>query len=193
MKDNSIFGLVKSSGSESSVDFELGKTYVFDVKTANEAHTLFDYAVEQEGVSEAETAEQSLKEKLIEMEAKALITAVNQCEVSMKLRQIRLNFQDAQSSIEDDEEVGRLVRQLEKPIMFAYKNGIVSEVCTEESAEDEEPFVVNIKKSIISALQTTPKISSTTESVKVSKQSKLLYYKFHQIPFSSAGGDRLSR
>ena len=164
VKDNSIFGLVKSSGSESSVDFELGKTYVFDVKTANEAHTLFDYAVEQEGVSEAEAAEQSLKEKLIEMEAKALITAVNQCEVSMKLRQIRLNFQDAQSSIEDDEEVGRLVRQLEKPIMFAYKNGIVSEVCSEE---DEEPFVVNIKKSIISALQTTPQISSTTESVKL--------------------------
>ena len=144
-----------------NVHFQLGKTYNFRVRSSNEARTLFTMPVEQRD-------EQHTKELLFGVEADVLVTPVSQCELSMQLRNVQLRIPE-ESRNERDQEVERRVQLLKKhlqqPILFGYQHGVVSDVCVD--AEDQSSLAVNVKKSIMSALQTTPRLTET-ENFKVS-------------------------
>ena len=85
----------------------------------------------------------------------------------MQLTNIRFN----DNNNNNQEIYNDLNRQLSVPILFGYQNGVISEVCIEQeeenNADNNELRALDIKKSIISTLQTIPDLSITSP-VKVS-------------------------
>ena len=154
LKENTLF-------TPQNVHFELGKTYRYAIRSSNQARTLFTMPVEQRD-------EQHAKEHLFGVEATVLVTPVSQCELSMQLKNVELQFTEEREN-QRDQEVERRVqilkKQLQQPILFGYQHGVVSDVCVD--AQDESSLAVNVKKSIMSALQTTPRLTET-ENFKVS-------------------------
>lgn len=139
----------KNDGLE-SMHFEQGHTYRYLVRTSNEANTAFKYS-----------ADESLNEKLIGIEAIASITPLSECELSMRLSQIKIHElkelkQVAQ--LESEQQVREFIRQLETPVVFGYADGLITELCTESNARDEDWYALNLKKSIISTMQTAPQL-----------------------------------
>lgn len=114
-----------------------------------------------------------LEDNLIQIDGQARLESINSCEVSMQLENvnIRLSSTDSFSSFRDDE-IELYERQLQIPIIFSYKDGIVTEICSPEH-EQEDPFVINVKKSIISALQTISHIDNNKNDQTVSKFFKI--------------------
>ncbi|KAH9426728.1 hypothetical protein DERP_002828 [Dermatophagoides pteronyssinus] len=132
------------------IKFETGQSYVYAVKVTNEMLAKIN-KTQTNGI---------LEDNLIQIDGQARLESINSCEVSMQLENvnIRLSSTDSFSSFRDDE-IELYERQLQIPIIFSYKDGIVTEICSPEH-EQEDPFVINVKKSIISALQTISHIDS---------------------------------
>lgn len=164
-KDNSIYQSSSSSGLTSlwrrsqqeaypaSAHFEPGKTYTYRVHTWTAA--LASFATEQQGQQGEEQDYQPNGERLAELQATAWITPLSECEVSMQLKDIQLTA--AQYHFEEEEKAA-FIEQLKNPILFGYSHGVVTEVCTDEADQDQTE-VLNLKKSIISALQTIPTLA----------------------------------
>ncbi|KAH9407840.1 hypothetical protein TYRP_011485 [Tyrophagus putrescentiae] len=135
-----------------SAHFEPGKTYTYRVHTWTAA--LASFATEQQGQGE-EQDYQPNGERLAELQATAWITPLSECEVSMQLKDIQLTAAQLQF---EEEEKQAFIAQLANPILFGYSHGVVTEVCTDEADQDQTE-VLNLKKSIISALQTIPTLA----------------------------------
>lgn len=132
------------------IKFETGKSYVYAVKVTNEILAK---------INKTQT-DGTVADNLIQIDGQARLDSINACEVSMHLENVNIRMSSTESSSPDkDEEIERYERQLQIPIIFSYKDGIVTEVCSPEH-EQEEPFVINVKKSIISALQTISNIEN---------------------------------
>ena len=149
---------------EQSVQFQEGNTYVYKVKTFNKAQSEFNYS---KNVSE------DLTERLMELECSALIVPNGQCDITMRLKNIKVHLNDEATYDGNDPEIERFIRQLETPITCAYQYGIVTDVCMHHS-ESHDSYSLNVKKSIISALQTMPQLS--TGSAKVNKTIKRIQF-----------------
>lgn len=165
VKENSLFQRIhgqhyqtKGDGRD-SMRFEQGQTYRYSVRTTNEANTAFKYS-----------ADENLNEKLIGIEAIASITPLSECELSMRLSQINIRELKALKQVaqlENDQQVREFIRQLETPVVFGYADGLITELCTEGNARAEDWYALNLKKSIISTLQTAPQLHNL-DVVKVS-------------------------
>lgn len=140
------------------IKFETGKSYVYAVKVTNEILAK---------INKTQT-DGTVADNLIQIDGQARLDSINACEVSMHLENVNIRMSSTESSSQDkDEEIERYERQLQIPIIFSYKDGIVTEVCSPEH-EQEEPFVINVKKSIISALQTISNIENNKKDQTVS-------------------------
>lgn len=142
-----------------SAHFESGKTYTYSVHTWTAALTSFL----TESQSQDDTAQYQQKgERLAEVKATAWITALSECEVSMQLKNVQiLNAQEEQLNEFEREEKSAFIRQLQTPILFGYSHGVVTEVCTDVQEDEIEAAALNLKKSIISALQTIPQLADS--------------------------------
>lgn len=136
-----------------SAHFEQGKTYTYNVHTWTAALTSF--ATEQ---NEENVDYQQKGERLAEVRATAWITPISECEVSMQLKAVQIVNQDENERF-DNAEKEAFIGQLSTPILFGYSHGVVTEVCTDVQEEGEA--ALNLKKSIISALQTTPQLADS--------------------------------
>ncbi len=135
---------------------------------------LASFATEQQQGQQGEEQDyQPNGERLAELQATAWITPLSECEVSMQLKDIQLTA--AQYHFEEEEKAA-FIAQLANPILFGYSHGVVTEVCTDEADQDQTE-VLNLKKSIISALQTIPTLAehgNNAYPVKVSGTDLLL-------------------
>lgn len=151
------------------IEFQLDKTYSYQINIENQILVRFN---------QTENGQNGLvEENLIKVDCEAKLSPLNNCEILMTLDNIQIKFANAKPSQLEDEEIKKFVRQLQTPIIFSYKDGIVTEVCSPTSHNDhdydEDPFVTNVKKSIISSLQTTPNIISEENNGKNLHVTKL--------------------
>ncbi|OTF82296.1 Apolipophorin-like protein, partial [Euroglyphus maynei] len=140
------------------IKFETGKSYVYAVKVTNEILAKINKT----------QSDETIADNLIQIDGQARLDSINACEVSLQLENVNIRMSSTESSSSaKDEEIELYERQLQIPIIFSYKDGIVTEVCSPEH-EQEEPFVINVKKSIISSLQTISHIENDKQDRTVS-------------------------
>lgn len=140
------------------IKFETGKSYVYAVKVTNEILAKINKT----------QSDETIADNLIQIDGQARLDSINACEVSLQLENVNIRMSSTESSSSaKDEEIELYERQLQIPIVFSYKDGIVTEVCSPEH-EQEEPFVINVKKSIISSLQTISHIENDKQDRTVS-------------------------
>merc|ERR1719402_1409362 len=84
----------------------------------------------------------------IKLAAKVFLTPASKCQLSMQLRDVRI---EDGSAFDHFEFAGKLEKL---PLSFAYHDGVVEEVCV---APAEDSKVLNIKRGIISTLQNSMK------------------------------------
>lgn len=120
------------------IRYSVGKTYFYDL----ESNTQISYG-SSEGLQS------------VGIRARVELSAHTPCELSLQLREISLTgVQDLQSF--------EMIRQLEaQPLQFGLDDGRIVGVCP---SSDDELWAINVKKSIISALQITAK-STQTKSI----------------------------
>ncbi|GFS01680.1 apolipophorin [Elysia marginata] len=112
-----------------------GTTYVYDYRV--------DYSTSMSGASE-DSAKLTLT-------TTAELEVLGPCEMALSLRDTRLFHSDAMGGLKaaDNEESFR--RGMEaSPLRFSYQDGAVEHICT---ATREEPWVMNVKKGVLSAFQ----------------------------------------
>ncbi|XP_074593733.1 uncharacterized protein LOC141849348 [Brevipalpus obovatus] len=91
----------------------------------------------------------------------AIITKLSPCEYSLKLAEI---------NIDGPKDASQLVQQLEASVSrFTNKDGLINEICHEQA---EEPWVVNIKKAILSGLQIS--VQSLERGVRTTRERDLM-------------------
>lgn len=155
-----------------SAHFEPGKTYTYRVHTWTAALTSF--ATDNQQPEDY----QQKGERLAEVRATAWITPLSECEVSLQLKDVQItnSNQDQDLNQFESEEKAAFIEQLKTPILFGYAHGVVTEVCTDVQ-EENEGAALNVKKSIISALQTIPQLAEENAyPVKVSFHLYLKYF-----------------
>ncbi|KPM07765.1 Apolipophorin-like protein 2 [Sarcoptes scabiei] len=131
---------------ERYIRFSSNHTYVYDVQISNEVSAILNRT----------DSPRRIDETLITINGQAKLSPLNPCEVSLRLEPI-------------DEEIKLYQRQFREPIVFAYKDGIITEIYSPITEHQVEPFVINVKKSIISALQTMPNILNMKEKSSTQK------------------------
>lgn len=104
--------------------------------------------------------DESIVERLMAIQCEALLTPVSDCEIVLQLDNIKLDEIKDQSR----EDVQEFLRRLRLPIAFGYKHGVVTDVCSET---EDDWYTINLKKSIISSLQTSPKVDDK-DTIRVS-------------------------
>lgn len=116
------------------IQYTPGQTYVYNVQ-------LMTRIGEQANLED----EQACEPQEVQITAVAEISAYSQCELVMKLRGVTF------SGFEHQQSEKSLAAQLESsPIHFALEDGVVTDVCADQA---DEQWLVDVKKSIISALQ----------------------------------------
>ena len=103
--------------------------------------------------------EQACEPQEVQITAVAEISAYSQCELVMKLRGVTFSGFEHQTSERS------LAAQLESsPIHFALEDGVVTDVCADQA---DEQWLVDVKKSIISALQMSSESVAQQQTVSV--------------------------
>ena len=106
-----------------------------------------------------EEDEQACEPQEVQITAVAEISAYSQCELVMKLRGVTFSGFEHQASERS------LAQQLESsPIHFALEDGVVTDVCADQA---DEQWLVDVKKSIISALQMSSQSVAQQQTVSV--------------------------
>lgn len=100
----------------------------------------------------------------MEIESLATLATTGQaCDLTLTLHSIKLHFD---TSNEEIAEANQFVEQLSTPIVFAYRDGKVIDVCPSQF-ERQDSYSLSVKKSIISALQTIPVGNPRVDSFEV--------------------------
>ncbi|KAI2809838.1 hypothetical protein BLOT_000990, partial [Blomia tropicalis] len=121
------------------VQFEIGQTYTYDAKLNTQIENRVGDGIRNQEVS---------------ITTQVDISVYSPCELVLQLRQVHL------TGTKNDSD---LSQQLEKEsVHFSYENGRVKHVC---SSTNDEKWIVNIKKSIISSLQISTSNLSTKQTV----------------------------
>lgn len=122
------------------INYQTGHTYTYQIELTTK--------LSQRNKDQLNTYYQQQKQKEntnVQIRALADLSVYQPCEMVLRVRQTQI------SGIEDDEQVNQMKAQLERQSThFAYENGRVGSVCSEES---EAEWTTNIKKSILSAIQ----------------------------------------
>lgn len=142
------------------MQYQLGQTYQYSVRSWTEARNLFLVNTQSEDVEQ-----QHLTEKLIGLEAQALLTPTTECEISLQLKNVKLHLKQGSSRFNQEQtqqDVAKFTEMLQVPVLFGYERGVVTELCVDTHQEDQ--FALNLKKSIISTLQTIPGLKSDIAS-----------------------------
>ncbi|GFS05085.1 apolipophorin long isoform [Elysia marginata] len=112
-----------------------GTTYVYDYRV--------DYSTSMSGASE-DSAKLTLT-------TTAELEVLGPCEMALSLRDTRLFHSDAMGGLKAADKEDSFRRGLEaSPLRFSYQDGAVEHICT---ATREEPWVMNVKKGVLSAFQ----------------------------------------
>jgi len=127
------------------VQYEQGKTYIYNVDLVTR--------IGQSASSLDDSSEESEQE--VKISAHADIAAYSTCELVLQLRKVHL------SGVQNH---GQLARELEQePLHFAYEDGKIVDICGSPS---DNKWVVDVKKSIISALQMSSSDMSQKQTVR---------------------------
>ncbi|RUS87830.1 hypothetical protein EGW08_004429 [Elysia chlorotica] len=117
------------------MNYNKGTTYVYDYRV--------DYSTSMSGASE-DSAKLTLT-------TKAELEVLGPCEMALSLRDTRLFHSDAMGGLKAADGEDNFRRGLEaSALRFSYEDGAVEHICT---ATREEPWVMNVKKGILSAFQ----------------------------------------
>ncbi|RUS74819.1 hypothetical protein EGW08_017409 [Elysia chlorotica] len=117
------------------MNYNKGTTYVYDYRV--------DYSTSMSGASE-DSAKLTLT-------TKAELEVLGPCEMALSLRDTRLFHSDAMGGLKAADGEDNFRRGLEaSALRFSYGDGAVEHICT---ATREEPWVMNVKKGILSAFQ----------------------------------------
>ncbi|XP_023229314.1 uncharacterized protein LOC111629660 [Centruroides sculpturatus] len=105
------------------------------------------------------------EESRMHMKTKVMIEVVSKCELVMRLRETSLensdprNPNDRRPTQNNREFADKLQRY---DLRFSFQDGIIENIC---ATEDEEPWVLNIKKGILSTLQNSMDNLEITQTV----------------------------
>ncbi|UXI20783.1 hypothetical protein NH340_JMT06726 [Sarcoptes scabiei] len=150
---------------ERYIRFSSNHTYVYDVQISNEVSAILNRT----------DSPRRIDETLITINGQAKLSPLNPCEVSLRLEPVKIHFFNNPFD-KIDEEIKLYQRQFREPIVFAYKDGIITEIYSPITEHQVEPFVINVKKSIISALQTMPNILNMKEKSSTQKVIETDYF-----------------
>lgn len=129
------------------IQYQPGQTYVYNV----------DLMTRIGGQMSPVESQQEEQQQEVKISALADISIYGQCELVMKLRKVHVAGLAASGQA--------LAEQLQsKAIHFAFEDGTVVDVCADQ---EDDQWVIDVKKSIISALQMSSSDVSQQETVSV--------------------------
>lgn len=121
------------------INYKTGQTYTYQIELTTKLNQ------RNNGQSNTYNQQQQKEKTNVQIRALADLSIYQPCEMVLRVRQAQIN------GIEDNEQTNHMKAQLERQSThFAYENGRVGSVCSEEN---EAEWTTNIKKSILSAIQ----------------------------------------
>lgn len=105
------------------------------------------------------------EESRVHMKAKVMIEVISKCELVMRLRETSLENSDprnpnARTATRNSKEFAEAMQRYD--LRFSFQDGIIDNICP---TEDEEPWVLNIKRGILSTLQNSMDNLETSQTL----------------------------